>query len=129
MADFQLDDDQEQIQDMMRRFAIDELRNVARDCDEEGTLPEDILAKVWELGMCAQSIPESYGGYGMDRSIINSAIAVEELAYGDVSLALAALSPLSMMIPILEFGTDEQKQEWLPKFCADSFFPRDRRID
>jgi alkylation response protein AidB-like acyl-CoA dehydrogenase len=47
----------------------------------------------------------------------------EELAFGDLSLALAALSPLLMMIPILEFGTDEQKRHWLPKFCGERFFP------
>jgi len=123
MADFTLDEDQQQIQDMMRKFAQNELRAVARDCDEESKLPEEILNKVWELGFCPNVIPEQYGGYEMGRSLVTAAIMLEELAYGDVSLSLGALSPALMMVPILEFGTEEQKEEWLPQFCGEKFFP------
>jgi alkylation response protein AidB-like acyl-CoA dehydrogenase len=123
MADFTLDEDQQQIQDMMRKFAENEFRVIARDCDEESKLPEDLLGKVWELGFCPNVVPEKYGGYEMGRSVVTSTIMLEELAYGDVSLTIGALSPLLMMIPILEFGTEEQKEEWLPKFCAEKFFP------
>ena len=83
----------------------------------------DILDKVWQLGFCPNVIPEKYGGYELGRSALNSAIMVEELAWGDVSLTLGALSPLLMMLPILEFGSEEQKEEWLPKFCGEQFFP------
>jgi len=123
MADFTLDEDQQQIQDMSRKFATKELRPIARDCDEEATFPAELLDKVWELGFCPNAIPEKYGGYELGRSALTSAIMVEELAWGDVSLALGALSPLLMMAPILEFGTEEQKEEWLPKFCGEQFFP------
>jgi acyl-CoA dehydrogenase len=123
MAGFTLDEDQQQIQDMARKFATKELRPIARDCDEEAKLPADILDKVWQLGFCPNVIPEKYGGYELGRSVLNSAIMVEELAWGDVSLTLGALSPLLMMLPILEFGSEEQKEEWLPKFCGEQFFP------
>ncbi|MEW6113552.1 MAG: acyl-CoA dehydrogenase family protein [Thermodesulfobacteriota bacterium] len=123
MADFTLDEDQRQIQDMARKFAANELRPIARQCDEEAVAPPELLDKVWELGFCANAIPEQYGGYELGRSALMSAIMVEELAWGDVGLTVAALSPLLMMIPILEFGTDEQKKEWLPKFCGERFFP------
>lgn len=106
----------------MRKFASEELRKVARDSDESATPPEGLFDKVWELGICAQSIPEQYGGYELGRSVVTATLMSEELAWGDVSLAMAALSPLNMMIPILEFGTEEQKTEWLPKFCGESFF-------
>lgn len=122
MADFQLDEEQQQIQDMMRKFAQEEFRKIARECDEAASLPDEILEKIWDLGICAQYIPESYGGYEVGRSIVTGAIMSEELAWGDVSLALAALSPLTAMVPILEFGTEEQKQEWLPKFCGEKFY-------
>jgi acyl-CoA dehydrogenase len=122
MAGFTLDEDQQQIQDMARKFAAKELRPIARDCDEEAELPPDILDKVWQLGFCANAIPEKYGGYELGRSALTSAIMVEELAWGDLSLALGALSPLLMMLPILEFGSEEQKEEWLPKFCGEQFF-------
>jgi alkylation response protein AidB-like acyl-CoA dehydrogenase len=59
----------------------------------------------------------------MGRSALNAAIMVEELAWGDASLAIGGLSPLLMAIPILEYGTEEQKEEWLPKFCEGKFYP------
>lgn len=123
MAEFRLDDDQKQIQDMMRKFALEEVRKIARTCDEEARLPEDVLQKVWGLGVCANAVPECYGGYELGRSILTGQIMAEELAWGDTSIAMGALSPLLAMVPILEFGTDEQKQEWLPKFCGDAFYP------
>ena len=123
MAEFRLDEDQKQIQNMTRKFALEELRKVARDCDEEARLPDDILSRVWGLGASANAIPECYGGYEMGRSVLTGMIMAEELAWGDVSLAMGALSPLLMVVPILEFGTEEQKQEWLPKFCGEAFYP------
>jgi acyl-CoA dehydrogenase len=123
MADFTLSEDQKQIQDMMRKFAEKELRPIARDCDEQDKLPGDLLEKVWTLGFCPNIIPEKYGGYEMGRSTLNAAIMAEELAWGDASLAIGALSPLLMAIPVLEFGTEEQKEEWLPKFCGEKFYP------
>lgn len=122
MVEFRLDEDQRQIQDMMAKFGQEEMRKVARECDDKAELPDDLLNKVWELGVCSNSIPESYGGYELGRSAVTGAIMAEELAAGDLSLTLGALSPLLMMVPILEFGTDEQKQEWLPKFCGEKFF-------
>ena len=123
MADFTLDEDQRQIQETARRFADKELRPLARECDEKGEIPQPILDKAWELGFCPSVIPEEYGGYGLGRSILNTAIMAEELAWGDVSLALGALSPLLMMIPVLEFGEPDQKARWLPEFCGDNFVP------
>jgi len=122
MAEFTLDEDQQQIQDMMRRFAQNELREIARDCDEEGELSSDLLDKVWELGFTHNAVEEKYGGYELGRSVVTAAIAAEELAWGDVSLAIGALAPMTMMVPILEFGTEEQKEEWLPKFCGEKYY-------
>lgn len=122
MAEFTLTDEQKLVQDTMREFAREELRKIARECDEGCALPDEVLDKVWSLGICAASIPEAYGGHGLERSAVTSAVVAEELAFGDLSLALAALSPLLMMIPILEFGTDEQKQRWLPSFCGEKVF-------
>ena len=60
--DFTLDEDQQQIQDMMRKFAQNELRVIARECDEESKLPAELLDKVWEFGFCPNVVPEQYGG-------------------------------------------------------------------
>jgi alkylation response protein AidB-like acyl-CoA dehydrogenase len=122
MVEFRLDEDQRQIQDMFGKFGQEELLKAARECDEKAELPEDVLNKVWELGVAATNIPEAYGGYGMERSAVTGAIMAEELAAGDVSLAIGAMSPLLMSVPILEFGTEDQKKEWLPKFCGEKFY-------
>ncbi|MDD5760432.1 MAG: acyl-CoA dehydrogenase family protein, partial [Desulfobulbaceae bacterium] len=113
---------QRQVQDMLHRFADNELRPIARDCDEEEKLPTDLLEKFWALGFCSNIIPEKYGGYGMGRSAVTAAIMCEELAWGDASLSIGALSPLLLAIPVLEFGTEEQKENWLPKFCGEKFY-------
>ncbi len=123
MAEFTLDEDRKQIQDMMHKFAEKELRPIARSCDEKDELPADLLEKVWQLGFCPNIIPEKFGGYETGRSALTAAIMVEELAWGDVALTVGALSPLLMAVPVLEFGTDEQKKEWLPKFCGEKFYP------
>jgi len=122
MVEFRLDEDQRQIQEMFGKFGQEELGKIARECDEKAELPDSLLDKVWELGIATNSIPESYGGYELGRSVVTSAIMAEELAAGDLSLAMGAMSPLLMMVPILEFGTEEQKKEWLPKFCGDKFY-------
>jgi alkylation response protein AidB-like acyl-CoA dehydrogenase len=123
MVDFRPDEDQKQIQDMFAKFGQEELRKASRECDEKAELPQAILDKVWELGICANSVPECFGGYELGRSVVTGAIMAEELAAGDVSLAIGAFSPLLMMAPLLEFGTEEQKKEWLPKFCGEKFAP------
>ncbi len=58
MAEFRPDDDQKQVQDMFAKFGQEELRKVARPCDEKAELPKDILDKVWGLGICANAVPE-----------------------------------------------------------------------
>lgn len=123
MAEFTLDEDQQQIQDMARKFALNELRPLAREADEAAETSPEVLAKVWELGFAASAIDEEHGGWGMGRSILNTALMAEELAYGDLSLALAALSPMMMLAPLMEAGTQEQKAEFLPLLAGESFFP------
>lgn len=123
MAEFIMDDDQKQIRETIQRFAQNEFREIARECDEENDLPSDLLDKVWKLDFCSNIIPEKYRGHGMSRSVLNSLIMAEEFAWGDVSLTIGSLSPLLMMIPLLEFGTEEQKEELLSRFCSDKFFP------
>ena len=109
-------EEQELIRQTVHEFAAGEMREIARACDEKFELPDEILQKTWELGLVAGGIPESYGGGGIGRSPITNAIVLEELGWGDVPLAAAALTPALFVQPILDFGTDEQKAELLPLF-------------
>lgn len=121
MISFSPSEEQRQVLDMVKRFAASVVRPAARDCEEKGHVPEDLLARFWELGLVANSIPESCGGYGYERSALTGALIAEELAYGDLGLALAMLSPTLFAYPVLEMGTEEQRQQFLPGFCQERF--------
>jgi alkylation response protein AidB-like acyl-CoA dehydrogenase len=114
-------EEQEVARDAMREFAASAIRPIARKCDEESAVPDAFLEQAWQLGLVATQVPEAYGGAGEARSPITNAIVLEELAFGDAGLALAATAPALFAMPIVEFGTEAQKQEYLPRFCGDAF--------
>jgi len=121
MIDFQPTDEQQLVIDTVRQFATHEIRPQARDCDESKQLPEKLLEQAHELGLVANALPESAGGGG-ERSAVTGALIAEELAWGDLSIACAILSPGLSAYPIAEFGTDAQKQQ-LSRFTGPRFTP------
>lgn len=122
MISFELTEDQKMIQDTARDFAANELRAKSRDCDEKDEIPASVLQGAWDLGLVSAPVPETYGGTGMARSAVTGSIMCEELAYGDLSMAMGALAPALLAYPIMDFGTEEQKKAYLPKFADPSFF-------
>jgi len=123
MISFELSDDQRMISETCRKFAANEMRSIYRDCDEEGKIPPEFIEKATELFLVPNYIPEEYDGVGEERSVVMGTIVAEELAYGDLSLAICALSPATVAYPLVEFGTEEQKKKYLPIFCAEEFKP------
>lgn len=121
MISFAPDDDQELARQAMGEFARERMRPLARDCDEAETIPDDFLDEVWQLGLTATVIPEALGGGGETVSPLMNALILEELAYGDATLALAALAPSLFVLPLVEQGTGEQRQRYLPAFCGERF--------
>jgi alkylation response protein AidB-like acyl-CoA dehydrogenase len=120
MIDFEPDDEQKLIVDTVRQFSANEVRPRAHECDESQKLPLDVLQQSHELGLVANSLDEAYGGGG-SRSALTAALIAEELAWGDLSIALAVLSPALLALPIADFGTSDQKQRWIPRFTGDRF--------
>jgi acyl-CoA dehydrogenase len=114
-------EEQEVAREAMREFASDVLRPAARPADEAEALPDDVVEQAWQLGLTATQIPEAYGGGGEPRSPVTHALVLEELAFGDASLALAAVSPSLFAMPLVEFGTEAQKRALLPAFCGERF--------
>jgi len=114
-------EEQEMIRDSMKEFADQAMRPIARDCDEESSIPQDFLDTVWELGLTTTQIPEEYGGAGEERSAVTNAILLEELGYGDASLAMAAVAPSVFANAIVDQGSEEQKKKYLPLFCGADF--------
>lgn len=95
--------------------------NPSHDMDEAKALPREIIDKVWELGATVSMIPEEYGGYGMEYSPIMNTIVLEELACGDMALAIAATLPSTFIYTILEMGTEEQKKKYLSLYCDPAY--------
>jgi acyl-CoA dehydrogenase len=122
MIDFQPSEDQALIVETVRQFAEKEIRPRARDCDENTSLPMDVLGQAHELGLVANALPEAYGGGGDHQSVTGCLIA-EELAWGDLSIAMAILSPALLGLPVALHGSEEQQKSVLPALCAADFAP------
>ncbi len=113
MLSFTPTEEQQMLIDAISKYAANDVRKVAHDADEDSKLPADVVRKGWELGILPAAIPEAYGGLG-EYSALTNVLAAEELAYGDLSVALALMAPGLVALPVLFSGTEEQKQNILP---------------
>ena len=73
------------------------------------------------LGLSLMSIPEALGGAGMGRAPISNMLNAEDLGYGDMSLAIGALTPLSFINVLLDYGSEQQQETYLPDLASESF--------
>ena len=122
MIGFDPTEEQQLIVDTVRQFSENEVRPLARQCDEKSEIQREVLARAHELGLAGNALPEAFGGGG-ERSALTACLIAEELAWGDLSIALAILSPTLIALPVMDFGTDAQQKEWLPRFLAADFTP------
>ena len=123
MYAFDPTEEQQMIIDTARDFARKVMAPKAHDADEAAKLPDGFLEQAWELGLAVAAIPEKYNGAAMDRSAVTGALLFEELGAGDLSMALSMLAPATFAYPILDYGTDQQKEKWLGK-CTGTGFPK-----
>ncbi|MBE9502030.1 MAG: acyl-CoA dehydrogenase family protein [Dehalococcoidia bacterium] len=123
MISFSPSEEQQMIINTLSEFAVNEMRELYRECDENGGIPAEIIDKAWEFGLIASSIPEKYGGFGSEHSAVTGALVAEELAWGDLSIAMHILCPALVAFPILETGSEEQKRKYLPLFCGEGYKP------
>ena len=120
MIDFEPREDQALIIETVHQFAENEIRPRARECDESTRMPGEVLEQAHELGLVANSFPESFGGGG-ERNAVTSCLIAEELAWGDLSMAVGILAPGLLGLPVSDFGTEAQKEAILPTLCGSSF--------
>ena len=115
--DFDLTDEQRLLRDTVRDFARQEVAPVAEELDRTKSFPYELVAKMGELGLMGIPFPEEYGGGGADT--LTYALAVEELTRIDSSVAITMAAHTSLgTMPIYLWGTDEQKDDWLPQLCS-----------
>jgi alkylation response protein AidB-like acyl-CoA dehydrogenase len=115
--DFALDDQTQLLQRTVREFAQAEVAPAAEELDRTHSFPYEIVAKMASLGWMGIPFPEDVGGAG--GTSLQYAVAVEELTRVDSSVAITLCAHTSLGTqPIYLFGSDAQKQEWLPRLCA-----------
>src|SRR5213596_1504144 len=114
---FDLSDDHRLIQETVRDFAEGEVAPVAEELDRTKSFPYEIVQKLGDLNRMGIPFPEEYGGGGGDS--LAYALAVEELTRVDSSVAITLCAHTSLGTqPIYLFGSEEQKQEWLPQLTS-----------
>ena len=115
--DFDLPDDHQLLRQTVRDFAEERIAPVAEELDREHRFPYEIVGALAELGLMGIPIPEEHGGGGGDT--LAYALAVEELTRIDSSVAITVAAHTSLgTMPILLFGSDEQKERWLPDLAS-----------
>ncbi|MCJ7576528.1 MAG: acyl-CoA dehydrogenase family protein [Dehalococcoidia bacterium] len=121
MISFSPTEEQQMIVSMAKQFASGEMRKIYRQCDENGAIPEGVIDTAWKMGLTSSSIPEEYGGPGGEHSAITGSLIAEELAWGDLSMAMHILCPALFAYPILEMGTESQRKKYLPLFSDEKY--------
>jgi butyryl-CoA dehydrogenase len=110
-------EEQQAFRTVVRDFADREIAPHAEAWDRDHTFPVDTVRAMGELGLFGIPFPEEYGGGGADLTTL--CIAIEELARVDHSLAITLEAGVGLGAnPIFQFGTEEQRQRWLPDLCA-----------
>jgi short/branched chain acyl-CoA dehydrogenase len=112
-----LNDEQRLLRDTVREFARQEVRPVAAELDREKRFPYEIVAKLGSLGLMGIPFPQEYGGGGADT--LSYVLAIEELTRIDSSVAITVAAHTSLgTMPIHLWGSEQQKEEWLPRLCS-----------
>lgn len=110
--DFDLTEEQRMFRQMVKEFADAEIAPVAEELDEKEEFPYGIQAKMADIGLFGLPVPEEYGGEA--AGFVTYALGVEEISRASASLGITMAAHTSLgMMPILWFGTEEQKQTWL----------------
>src|ERR671917_309421 len=119
---YELSREHEEFRRSVREFAEAEIAPFAAQWDREHHFPTDVVQKMGALGLMGLTAPEEYGGAGMageDGGFTSLCIAIEEIGRVDQSMGITLEAAVGLGInPILTFGTEEQKQTWLPDLVA-----------
>ena len=111
--DFELTAEQREIQALTREFARAEIEPYAADWDRDHHFPRELYGKLAELGLMGVCIPEEYGGAGAD--FLSYVLVLEELSRADAGVGVTvAVHTSAVTLPILAFGTDEQRSRFVP---------------
>jgi alkylation response protein AidB-like acyl-CoA dehydrogenase len=114
---FTLTPEQRELRELAHEFAANELRPIASEWDAKDDFPRDLLPKAARLGLTATRIPREYGGVEVDA--VTASIVAEELSWGCAGLAATIGATQFPVRPLLRFGTEEQKERYLPMLASE----------
>jgi acyl-CoA dehydrogenase len=111
MVDFTLTDEQKNLREMAHDFAVKEIRPVAWEYDRDGTWPQDIIEKAWDVGLMNSHIPEEYGGAG--AGFLDGCVIEEELSWGCSGIQTSLGCNGLATTPVMLGGSEALKREYL----------------
>src|SRR5580765_6986410 len=114
---FTLTPEQRELRELAHEFAANELRPIASEWDANDDFPRDLLPKAARLGLTATRIPREHGGVEVDA--VTASIVAEELSWGCAGLAATIGATQFPVRPLLRFGTEEQKERYLPMLASE----------
>jgi acyl-CoA dehydrogenase len=120
MLSFGLSDEQTQLKETARRFAVDEMIPVAPRYDEEQRFPLEVAKKAWELGLMNLEVPRELGGLGL--GVLDTCLVLEELNYACAGMTNAIAANGLAATPVIIAGTDEQKNRYLGQLTNEVSF-------
>jgi alkylation response protein AidB-like acyl-CoA dehydrogenase len=118
-SSFNLTETQRSFRDMMRAFSDEKIAPHAAEADRTASYPWESFNALRDAELCGLGIPEAYGGQGADMVI--QAIATEEISRHCASTAVTMLISKLGMLPVINFGSEELKQTYLPKIASGEF--------
>ena len=112
-----LSDEERMVQDTVGRFVDEKVLPIIGDCFDQGRFPRELIPEIASLGLLGATIPEQYGGAGMNA--VSYGLICQELERGDSGLrSFASVQSSLGMYPIFAYGSEEQKQTYLPRMSA-----------
>lgn len=117
--DLTLSEEQQMLRDSLQRFAKDEMRPNASAADTGGAVSAELQRAAHELGLALYAVPESLGGAATEDTVVSQMLIVEDLACGDMGMAVALLTPIHVANALTRWGTAEQQDKYLTAFAGD----------
>src|SRR3954469_20174434 len=116
---YELSREHEEFRRVVREFAEGEIAPHAAQWDRDHNFPTEVVQQMGKLGLMGLTAPEEYGGAGEDGDFTSLCVAIEEIGRADQSLGITLEAAVGLGInPILEYGTEEQRQTWLPDLVS-----------
>lgn len=113
LFDLSLNAEQQMVVESLKRFALEHLRPNAAQTNEESNIPSALRTQFNQLGLLSGAIPESLGGLRQGPSTVDNVLMYEQLAYGDLGLALGLTSTTAAARILSDWGSKEQQELWL----------------